>query len=513
MLKSHVQTLENKKDVTGLLEMMRLGAASKAAQKVLQAMAQSWFQCNSTTFSAAEAPVWIQAAQECEQKWLATDLETLLNLHNDFLQAKRVMATDPVAILAVIRDAKESKCIGYFKEAGEILKAEFQGLCRAGDTERLRTLHETSQKYGLSDSAKQVGEVLQVADRLKESQSKSRPEKEQELIKLVGEAEKLGCQKFAADARTAVIDSVTDLESLVASPDARKCLQSIHDAARSAGLEDIADKTVQAVGGNLPNDWQATRERKFSLLQKPAATNKELIARIQQLLDATYRGWGHLGKDCSTRDRHKLGNPQGASLRIEEIIHVENAGSYLNYMHCRTEIEDQVRISGVGRFLDVKTWKVSLHGVWRHPEEPVDSSLNECWLWHGTSEAGVNGITDADFDMSRAGTATGTMFGRGLYFTESSLKADEYAMADSRGFAPLLLCRVILGRVKYCDHKSPWTIAEDLEKSVKSGRFDSVLGDRQKVRGTFREFIVFDSAQVYPEYIVWYSRQPPYKET
>lgn len=37
---------------------------------------------------------------------------------------------------------------------------------------------------------------------------------------------------------------------------------------------------------------------------------------------------------------------------------------------------------------------------------------------------------------------------------------------------------------------------------------DSVLGDRQKARGTYREFVIFDSALAYPEYIVIYRREP-----
>jgi hypothetical protein len=39
-----------------------------------------------------------------------------------------------------------------------------------------------------------------------------------------------------------------------------------------------------------------------------------------------------------------------------------------------------------------------------------------------------------------------------------------------------------------------------------TGAFDSVLGDREAEVGTYREFVVFDQAQIYPEYIVIYSR-------
>eukprot|EP00434_Breviolum_minutum_P024351 symbB.v1.2.021505.t2/scaffold1860.1/size98300/5 len=88
------------------------------------------------------------------------------------------------------------------------------------------------------------------------------------------------------------------------------------------------------------------------------------------------------------------------------------------------------------------------------------------------------------------------------------MKADEYTSPDVRGYFPLLLCRTALGNINYCDHPSPVSISPSLVASCKAGGgFHSVLGDREKVNGTFREFIVFDNHQVYPEYIVWYQRQ------
>ena len=42
--------------------------------------------------------------------------------------------------------------------------------------------------------------------------------------------------------------------------------------------------------------------------------------------------------------------------------------------------------------------------------------------------------------------------------------------------------------------------------------YDSLLGDREKARGTFREFVVYDKDQIYPEYAIIYRRsatKPP----
>jgi len=235
------------------------------------------------------------------------------------------------------------------------------------------------------------------------------------------------------------------------------------------------------------------------------------------MMDATYRGWGRMGPDCVTRDRKfKTKNPLGARLKVQEVIHVENATNYLSFMTRKAELKrswSEVPDSEKSKDWDVKTRAVSLKGVSGFEEEPIDKSINEAWLWHGTGEAGVKGITDSDFDMVRAGSATGSMFGRGLYFAESCMKADEYTQLDSRGFCPMLLCRVVLGRSNHCDAKRPSDLADELEASCKTGKYHSVIGDRESVVGTYRELIVFDSDQVYPEFVVWYTREEPYKAT
>merc|ERR1712107_697079 len=111
--------------------------------------------------------------------------------------------------------------------------------------------------------------------------------------------------------------------------------------------------------------------------------------------------------------------------------------------------------------------------------------------------------------MSRIGSGKGTIFGAGIYFAESAMKADEYTKPDARGYLPLILNRVMLGNINYCDTDNPWDIKHDLEDSCKPGKGDnhSVLGDREVVRKTFREFIIYDNEQCYPEYIVWYKRR------
>lgn len=132
---------------------------------------------------------------------------------------------------------------------------------------------------------------------------------------------------------------------------------------------------------------------------------------------------------------------------------------------------------------------------------PLHTGGLEAFLFHGTKPAGARGIALEDFDLKFARDG---LFGRGIYFAESCSKSDEYTAEDKDGARPLLLCRVTLGRMKYCDERNP--DKRELENACTSGGFHSVLGDRRKVHNTYREFILYDPLQAYTHFVIWYKR-------
>ena len=82
------------------------------------------------------------------------------------------------------------------------------------------------------------------------------------------------------------------------------------------------------------------------------------------------------------------------------------------------------------------------------------------------------------------------------------------------GLYAVLVCRAILGRSYVTEQPG------DFSENVLNGEFDHVLGDREKAVGTFREFIFFHEASIYPEYAIFYRREkdgrilaPPKRET
>jgi len=136
----------------------------------------------------------------------------------------------------------------------------------------------------------------------------------------------------------------------------------------------------------------------------------------------------------------------------------------------------------------------------------------ESWLFHGTSEGSADAIARNGFDKSRiVGVQRhGTLFGGGVYFSECSSKADLYgvetATDNGKQVYCMLLCRVALGHFKTSHDLRP--DKEGLQRCVESGQFDSVLGDRERLQRSYREFVVQNPSAVYPEFIVRYERTP-----
>jgi len=139
------------------------------------------------------------------------------------------------------------------------------------------------------------------------------------------------------------------------------------------------------------------------------------------------------------------------------------------------------------------------------------AEANEFYLFHGTKPSAVKAICDDDFELRMAGGNAGTLYGPGLYFAESSSKSDEYADDDKEGiFAGLyamILCRVTCGNMHYTDEVRP-NVQSLVDSCIRDKTHQSILGDREKCRGTYREFIVFDKDQAYPEYVIIYRRVP-----
>ena len=138
-------------------------------------------------------------------------------------------------------------------------------------------------------------------------------------------------------------------------------------------------------------------------------------------------------------------------------------------------------------------------------QSTVSKEANAFFLFHGTSPDGAKGAFETGFRIGLAGAAAGTAFGRGSYFAECSSKSDEYAKEGTGimggGKFALLLCRVVCGNMRYVTEKD-----SRAHRKTNAPEHHSLLGDREAAVDTYREFIVYDGAQAYPEFAIIYER-------
>jgi len=131
----------------------------------------------------------------------------------------------------------------------------------------------------------------------------------------------------------------------------------------------------------------------------------------QRLLDETWRV-------KFTRDRLRSDSegkvPTGG--RVTNYLRVENHALYRQY--CQRKEAIRLKRRGKCDRFEVATGKFSPNFF--------ATEVNEMLLFHGTNPNAAEGIARNDFDMERAGSAVGTMFGPGIYLAEHASKSDEY---------------------------------------------------------------------------------------
>lgn len=228
----------------------------------------------------------------------------------------------------------------------------------------------------------------------------------------------------------------------------------------------------------------------------------ELMPHFQKLMDETFR-------KVYTRDRR--GEQVPTRLEVLNVQEVQNDEDWEGYLTRQEEIRREMASDGVSEAsfaLETDTM-AALEGdslaALTAVNGPLDAETREVFLFHGTSYFAAQRIAATQFRIDLAGSNAGTLYGRGIYFGENCTKSDEYAKpGGTYNHRTIIVCRVTLGRIYYTDEVD--TSPTACEDACMRGPYGAVLGDRRKCRGTFREFIVFDDDQVYPNFIVTYKR-------
>ncbi|WP_375771401.1 hypothetical protein NR798_11010 [Archangium gephyra] len=233
--------------------------------------------------------------------------------------------------------------------------------------------------------------------------------------------------------------------------------------------------------------------------------------------------------------------PSSGPVDVAKILIVRNEPLWERYENKRYVLRSKAGTSLKGMayntFEPVEWTHVMDHPCpgWR--SLPVLNALHgEVLMFHGTSKDVIPLIAAGGFDPSRCqnrgkDTPDYGLLGKGSYFTDSFSKLMVYTGCNKCGDAecacnssktPLLpsnrysmLCRVLLGSMKrrkpFSDVSAEEIRAEDLH-SLDNTAFDSVMGigpdNRVDTQITpTNEFIIKDSAQAYPEFIIYWRRR------
>ncbi|KAH3835074.1 hypothetical protein DPMN_108413 [Dreissena polymorpha] len=253
-------------------------------------------------------------------------------------------------------------------------------------------------------------------------------------------------------------------------------------------------------------EWASEQEQTLELVD----VDEDEFEAIATIVNQSWRADKHtLG-----RDAEGLAVLGYTGLDITEIKRVENLTLYEQYANKRQQIFCESGKAGLYPVLEKvpgikngqSTIKSLLNGEWA---DRLYAEVNEEYFLHGTKPENVESVYTQGLDPRLANKA---VLGAAVYMAESSTKADQYADArNSRQTTglTLFLVRACLGnicRVTKCRQmrRPPCTDSTcSVDECTHVERYDSVVEEEQYI---FREFVVYDRTQVYPEYVITYDR-------
>eukprot|EP00162_Nutomonas_longa_P005497 comp16153_c0_seq1/m.25494 comp16153_c0_seq1/g.25494 ORF comp16153_c0_seq1/g.25494 comp16153_c0_seq1/m.25494 type:complete len:217 (+) comp16153_c0_seq1:1-651(+) len=202
------------------------------------------------------------------------------------------------------------------------------------------------------------------------------------------------------------------------------------------------------------------------------------------------------------RDSHGLKHKGFQVLKVERIQrprHWFEYASKKNFIRSRLDVDREIPVK------TTMEWMTYL-----------DADVNEVYLFHGTKPDFVEVIKKHGFEER---VASNGLFGHGIYFAENSSKSDEYIVPDENGFCFIFMSRVVLGNAyiatqMHKDIKRPPCVKGHFDTTARCDheRHDSLVGeiDSPTYPGAllkrYREFVVYDRAQTYPEFLITFKR-------
>ncbi|XP_052076578.1 protein mono-ADP-ribosyltransferase PARP14-like [Mytilus californianus] len=136
----------------------------------------------------------------------------------------------------------------------------------------------------------------------------------------------------------------------------------------------------------------------------------------------------------------------------------------------------------------------------------LNQDLNEVYLFHGTKKERVDALLQNGLDPRLAALNFPTLWlGSGVYAAEEASLSAKYTPPDGQGVCTMFVMRVCLGDVFTTQNKMQHLRRPPCKELCQTTCiqhnefFDSVVGEFQQ-----REFVVYDGAKCYPEYVIEY---------
>jgi hypothetical protein len=214
------------------------------------------------------------------------------------------------------------------------------------------------------------------------------------------------------------------------------------------------------------------------------------------------------------------------SLELVRMVRIQNPALWLRYKARREHLLETAKSKAFPPVTKVLTDSSS--------GPTTEPAANEFFLFHGLNSSHVPGICKFGFDP-RFCSLNG-MFGGGVYFAENSSKCNQYnhvgacavsgykdttagakCKCKKQDLVQMLLPRVLLGHPLVeglYRGNSPgdyWHGRRQEPEKPGGGFYNSVLGESKtnfgpKATLQLREYVIYESSQVYPEYLLFYRR-------
>jgi hypothetical protein len=259
----------------------------------------------------------------------------------------------------------------------------------------------------------------------------------------------------------------------------------------------------------------------------------QLLQRLQDMMSCAHKTTHNWTRDrgcvlhgvngCAPACSFKNPKPVPKGYKLEAAYRNQNTDLLQQYTLLKTAIAEECGRAGSATKHETRAVATSSRTL---GDDELDAGSNEWYLWHGTSAEKCMSICCTNFKLNLAGSGATwkdpgktkgvPLYGYGIYLAEHVTKADEYSspVSEDDAIVPeevegnvytVLLCRVMGGRTNVVTTNE--IEVDKLRNDVFDGPYHSVFGDRvTSLNKPFREIVVYDKDQVYPEFLLVYSR-------